>query len=105
MKDMYVYILECNDGSYYTGVTNNVERRLVEHSAGEDKRCYTFNKRPIKLVFWERFIDPVQAIEFEKQVKGWSRAKKKALIARKWEDLPELSKCRNKTSHINYKTT
>ena len=87
-----VYILKCADGSYYTGVTNDIERRLREHKTGHNSRSYTHNKRPVKLVFHEHFPDIHQAISFEKQVKGWRRAKKEALINRKWEELPELSK-------------
>lgn len=92
MKTMYVYILECSDKSYYIGVSNNAEKRFLEHSAGINRNCYTFTRRPLKLVFSQIFSDPVSAIAFEKKIKGWSRAKKKALIENKWESLPELSK-------------
>jgi putative endonuclease len=84
--------LLCSDGSYYTGVTNNVERRLYEHENGTDSRCYTFKRRPLKLIFTESFADINQAIAFEKQVKGWRRAKKEAIINGDWHLLPELSK-------------
>jgi putative endonuclease len=80
MKQYFFYILLCNDNSYYTGVTNNLERRIIEHENGEDKDCYTYNRKPLKLVFQERFTDVNQAIAFEKQVKGWRRAKKEAII-------------------------
>ena len=99
MKYMYVYILKCNDGSYYTGVTNDVERRLREHNSGENPRAYTYKKRPLKLVFWEYFLDPEQAIEFEKQIKGWTGKKKEALIEQNWDKLKELAICKNKTTH------
>ncbi|HQF42521.1 MAG TPA: GIY-YIG nuclease family protein [Ignavibacteriaceae bacterium] len=79
MKDFYIYILECSDSSFYTGVTNNVEKRLNEHQSGIIKG-YTSKRLPVKLVFSERFADVNQAIRFEKQVKGWSRKKKLALI-------------------------
>lgn len=92
MKTMYVYILECSDKSYYIGVSNNAEKRFWEHSAGINRNCYTFTRRPLKLVFSQIFSDPNSAIAFEKKIKGWSRAKKKALIENKWESLPELSK-------------
>ncbi|HEK19797.1 MULTISPECIES: GIY-YIG nuclease family protein [unclassified Mucilaginibacter] len=92
MKLYHVYMLLCNDGSYYTGVTNNIERRLIEHEAGENVNCYTFKRRPLKLVFQEAFGDINQAIAFEKQVKGWRRAKKEAIIAGNWHLLPELAK-------------
>lgn len=92
MKMMYVYILECADGSYYTGVTNNTEIRLAQHNEGIDKNCYTYERRPVKMVFCERYTDPLQAIAFEKKIKGWTRKKKEALINEQWDLLPELSK-------------
>ena len=91
MHKYTVYILKCSDGSYYTGVTNNIERRLLEHNEGENKKAYTFSRRPVKIVFEEHFHDINQAIDFEKQIKGWRRAKKEALINREWGELPELS--------------
>src|SRR6478736_2614730 len=80
MKFYYVYILSCSDNSLYVGVTSNIERRLMEHNAGKYKEAYTHNRRPVKLVFYQNFTDPNQAIEFEKKIKKWSRAKKQALI-------------------------
>jgi putative endonuclease len=62
MKRYYVYILKCSDNSYYTGITNNIDRRLNEHNFGLNKDCYTFNKRPLDLVFWTAFNDVNQAI-------------------------------------------
>jgi putative endonuclease len=96
---MYVYILKCNDKSYYTGVTNNLERRLAEHKSGEVMSCYTFKRRPVQLMFYQQFQTPKEAIHFEKKVKGWTRAKKEALIAQNWAQLHELAKCKNATSH------
>ena len=101
MKLYYVSILKCSDNSYYTGITNNIDRRLNEHTCGLNKECYTFNKRPLDLVFCTEFNDVNQAIAFEKQVKGWSRKKKEAIINNKWEDLKTLSKCVNETTHEN----
>jgi putative endonuclease len=92
MKQYYVYILLCKDGSYYTGITNDIDRRLAEHERGESKVAYTFKRRPLKLVFYEHFSDVIQAIAFEKQVKDWRREKKEALIRGDWHLLPELSK-------------
>lgn len=93
MKRYYVYILKCSDNSYYTGVTNDVERRLNEHNFDLNKESYTYNKRPLHLVFCTEFNDINQAISFEKQVKGWSRKKKEAIINDRWEDLKKLSEC------------
>ncbi len=94
-KRLYVYIVNCKDDSYYTGVTNNVEKRVVEHNYGLDKKSYTYSRRPVNLVFSQEFIDPNEAIRFEKQVKGWSRAKKEALIDGNFEKLVKLSNRKN----------
>lgn len=95
MKTMYVYILECSDNSYYIGVSNDAEKRFHEHSSGISRTGYNYTRRPLKLVFSQIFSDPNSAIAFEKKIKGWSRAKKKALIEGNWEQLPELSKSRS----------
>jgi putative endonuclease len=95
MKYMYVYILECSDGSYYTGVTNNPERRLIEHEEGINSDSYTHSRRPLKLVYSEYFSDPIQAIEWEKKIKKWSRKKKEALIKDDWKSIVEFSKRHN----------
>ena len=92
MNQYFVYILLCSDNSYYTDVTNNLDRRLYEHETGFDLKAHTFKRRPLKLVFHETFTEITQAIAFEKQVKGWNRAKKEALINGRWDLLPELSK-------------
>ncbi|MGB5288989.1 MAG: GIY-YIG nuclease family protein [Ignavibacteriaceae bacterium] len=90
MKDYFVYILKCSDDSYYAGVTNNLEKRVNEHQSGLIKG-YTSSRLPVKLVFSEAFSDINQAIRFEKQVKGWSRKKKEALINRNFDLLVALS--------------
>ena len=100
-KYYYVYILKCSDDSYYTGVTNNIERRLMEHESGRNPDSYTYSRRPVQLIYAEYFISPRQAIDFEKQVKRWSRAKKEALIAGDWDRLKFLAECRNMSSHKN----
>ena len=94
-KRLNVYIVNCKDDSFYTGVTNNVERRIVEHNSGLDKKSYTYSRRPVKLVYSQEFSDPNEAIRFEKQVKGWSRAKKEALIEGNFEKLVSLSNRKN----------
>lgn len=101
MKMMYVYMLRCSDNSYYTGVTNDPDRRLQEHNEGKDTKAYTHKRRPVELVFYEMFQGPDQAIAFEKQLKGWSRKKKEALIRGDWNALPALSECQNITHHAN----
>jgi putative endonuclease len=77
MRHYFVYILRCSDGSYYTGITNDFENRLCEHEAGEDPGCNTFKRRPAELAYVEDFQVVTDAIAWEKQVKGWSRRKRK----------------------------
>jgi putative endonuclease len=91
MKQYYTYIVQCADDSYYTGVTNNLENRIAEHNEGKDVRSYTFSRRPIELVWSNMTFDIKQAIEKEKQIKGWSRVKKEALIKEDWKRIVELS--------------
>ena len=86
----YMYILECADGSFYTGSTNNLERRLWEHDHFMGSN-YTKKKHPFKLVYYEEYTSIDKAFYREKQVQGWNRSKKKALIEGKNEKLPELS--------------
>lgn len=100
-KYLYVYILKCQDESYYTGVTNNLEQRLIQHNEGINPDCYTFSRRPVVLVFNEYFSDYNQAIAFEKKVKKWSRVKKEALIEGDWTKLKNLSKCMNNSKSEN----
>ncbi|MBP8791991.1 MAG: GIY-YIG nuclease family protein [Lutibacter sp.] len=92
MKFYFVYILKCADDSYYVGITNDVERRLIEHNSNKKIHSYTFTKRPNLLVWFEQFTTPDEAICREKQLKGWSRKKKEALINENWDNLIELSK-------------
>ncbi len=96
MKIYYVYIVKCSDNSYYTGFTNDLERRINEHNHGLNPESYTYTRKPVKLVFYYEFNDVNQAIDFEKQIKGWSRKKKQAIINDNWDLLPELSKNRTK---------
>ncbi|MDX9759726.1 MAG: GIY-YIG nuclease family protein [Bacteroidota bacterium] len=79
MKESWVYILECRDGSYYTGCTTNIEQRLAQHEAGV---CdgYTSKRLPVKLVWTAHFSDIRDAISAERRLKKWSRKKKAALI-------------------------
>ena len=97
MKYFYVYILKCKDDSYYTGVTNDMERRWYEHETGLNKTSYTRNRRPVKLVFCEDFLAINQAIAFEKQVKGWTRKKKEAIISDNWDTSKEWLVCKNES--------
>jgi putative endonuclease len=92
---LFVYIIECRDGSFYTGVTNNLDRRIGEHNEGDNPKSYAYTRRPVKLVYYEDHSDPYYAIDREKQIKGWSRKKKIAIINGEWDKLPELSKSKN----------
>ena len=105
MKELYVYILKCADKSYYTGVTNNVDRRLEEHDLGLHIHSYTFSRRPVELVWYNKFSSELEAIEWEKKIKGWSRQKKGALISGDLKSLPILSECKNETNYKNYKAS
>ena len=87
----YMYILECCDGSYYVGSTNNLELRLSQHQNGEGAN-HTKKRLPIKLVYYEEFERIDEAFYREKQVQRWSRKKKIALINRKCCSLRILAK-------------
>ncbi len=99
MKFYYTYILLCSDKSYYTGMTNDLERRLTEHQAGKKRDCYTFKRRPVELKWFVQCTNPSEAIKIEKQIKGWSHRKKTALIEENWQDLVEFSKNYNEYGH------
>ena len=101
MKFYFVYILLCADGSFYVGITNNIERRLVEHKMG--KSGYTRTRLPVELVWRESFTNPDEAIIIEKRLKGWSRRKKQALIDERWDDLVEFSKNYTENEKIRIK--
>src|SRR5262245_21073254 len=89
----WVYILGCRDGSYYVGSTTNLEARLAQHKRGKGA-SYTAARMPVILV-WSAFFDRGdQAVAFEKQVQGWNRAKRLALIEGRFADLPELARSR-----------
>ena len=94
----YVYIVECRDGLYYTGLTNDLERRISEHNEGLNQNCFTFKRRPVVLKYHEHFYNIVDAIEWEKQLKGWSRKKKEALFRGNYEEIKKLAKSKNNPS-------
>ena len=91
MKPSYMYILECADGSYYTGSTRDLERGLWQHQNGEGAN-FTKKRLPVKLVYAEPYDHVEDAFLREKQVQGWSRRKKKALIERNFDQLIDFSK-------------
>ncbi len=86
----YIYILKCSDGSYYTGSARNLEMRFISHKEG--KGCsYTKKRLPVELVYYEEFDRIDDAFAREKQIQGWNREKKEALITLQFEKLPFLS--------------
>lgn len=90
-KTYYVYIIECGDGSYYTGVTNNLGLRMEQHLLSKAP-SYTATRKPLKLVYSQEHPDIHEAISAEKQIKGWRREKKQALIRGDIYLLPGLSR-------------
>ena len=86
-----MYILKCANGLYYTGSTIDLDKRYMEHQMGEGAN-FTRKHLPIELVYYEEFQRIDEAFNREKQVQGWSRKKKEALINGEFEKLPELSK-------------
>jgi putative endonuclease len=96
----WMYILECIDGSYYTGSTKDLERRLHEHQEGKGAR-HTARRLPVKLVYSEEYERVADAFYREKQVQGWRREKKEALINGTPEYLPALAKKIFNKSTIN----
>ena len=86
----YVYILRCSDSSYYTGSTKNIETRLYQHQNGEGAK-HTKTRLPVELVYVEEFERIDEAFYREKQIQGWSRKKKEALIADDFDKLSHLS--------------
>ena len=90
---IYVYMLHCADKSYYIGIARaGLDKRIGEHQAGYYKRCYTYKRRPVELVWSQRFVSLRDAIACERQIKGWRREKKEALIAGDYESLRQLSR-------------
>ncbi len=91
----FVYMLRCADGSYYVGCAtgDDLTRRVAEHQTGAYPG-YTATRRPVKLVWSEHFVQITDAIAMERRLKGWSRAKKEALIEGNWSTIAKLAKRR-----------
>ncbi|HEY7269167.1 MAG TPA: GIY-YIG nuclease family protein [Dehalococcoidia bacterium] len=88
--NFWTYILRCADGSLYVGQTDDIERRLSEHQLGLYDG-YTKSRRPLKLAYCEEHISREDAFIRERQIKGWSRVKKEALIRGEWRSLVHYS--------------
>jgi putative endonuclease len=103
MSGAWVYILKCSDGSYYTGLTRNEmpEAREQQHNDATFPDAYTATRRPVKLVYAEYLELVTDAINAERKIKGWSRAKKEALIAGDWNRVQVLAKRRGGKSSVH----
>lgn len=86
----WIYILRCSDGSYYTGHTDNLEKRIAEHQSGEIKG-YTFERLPVSMVFAQDFPTRAEALASERQIKGWSRKKKEAMMRGDWNAVKQFA--------------
>jgi len=97
MAGAHIYMLLCADGSFYIGITRRtLDERESEHNSGSEPTAWTYSRRPVKLV-WSEFFERVdEAIATERRIKGWSRAKKEALIRRDYDALPKLAARRKK---------
>lgn len=93
-----VYILLCSDNSYYTGLSNDFDKRIWQHETGFFPDCYTFKRRPVKVVWQTRVETAEEASRLEKQIKGWSRKKKEALINGDIAELKRLSNYKKEPS-------
>lgn len=102
MKSAWVYILECSDGTYYTGCTTNFEVRIAQHEQGYFDG-YTASRRPVKLEWAQEFSDINEAITAERHIKGWGHKKKEALMRGDFNLLHELADCKNETNFRNKK--
>ena len=102
MKQSCVYILKCSDGSYYTGCTTKLEQRIHEHNFKKYDN-YTSTRFPVELVYSQQFANVNDAVTAERQIKGWNRKKKEALINGDFDLLHNLAECKNETSYKNKK--
>ena len=98
-----IYILKCSDGSYYTGSIKDLDARVPEHQTGAHSDAYTFNRRPVQLVWSEVVETYPEAFQWEHRIKGWSRAKKEALIRGDIDGIHEIVKAERKQREKNKK--
>ena len=100
----FVYILECSDGSYYTGSTDDLNNRFRQHEQGVQPSSYTYSRRPVKSVWTsEETMHYYDALRWERQIKGWSRIKKQALIRGDLGAIHEIVKAERKQREQNKK--
>ena len=93
LKNMtfHVYILKCSDNSYYTGHTDNLEQRLSQHQQRYFRTCYTATRLPVELLYCQEFPAREEALASERQIKGWSRKKKEAMMRGDWNEVSRLA--------------
>ena len=84
-------MLKCSDGAYYVGLTNNLEQRIAEHN-NKQGGYFTAQHTPVRLVFSQDFANKDDTLQIERQIKGWSRRKKEALIIQDWESVSTIGK-------------
>jgi predicted GIY-YIG superfamily endonuclease len=88
----WVYILKCSDGSYYTGHTDHLERRMAQHRSRAFPSCFTASRLPVELAFVQEMRTREEAIAAERQIKGWSRKKKEAMMRGDWSEVSRLAR-------------
>ncbi len=99
----WTYMLQCGDGTFYVGHTDDLDVRIAQHLSGET-RGYTSIRHPLKLVWSDEFPSRYEALAAERQIKGWSRAKKMALIRGDFDALAALSKSKDGPSTSSGRT-
>ena len=99
LMSFWVYVLRCADGSYYTGHTDDLDCRMAQHEQGAIASCYTCKRRPVVLAFSQTFETREEALSSERQIKGWSRRKKEAMMRGDWLEVSRLSKASTGSVH------
>jgi putative endonuclease len=99
----WTYTLHCNGGAFYVGHTDNLERRIAQHETGAIAG-FTHDKLPVTLVWAESFSQRIEALAMERRIKGWTRAKKMALIRSDWNELVRLARSKDRPSTSSGRT-
>ncbi len=99
----WTYMLHCPGGQFYVGHADNIEHRIAQHNSGTIAG-YTADRLPVQLVWHEAFQTRIEALEAKRRLKGWSRAKKMALIRGDWATLSTLAKKKDSASTSSART-
>ena len=99
----WTYMLHCRSGKFYTGHTNDLERRLAQHHSGQ-MPGFTADRLPVKLVWAQDFPTRYEALAAERRIKGWGRAKKMALIRGDWDEISRLARSKDGASTSSART-